>query len=416
MRILVLNQCFYPDVASTGQHATDLARALVRRGHEVTVLAGRRAYDGANGWFPAEERCQGIRIRRIWHTGFGKSARWRRAADFASFYAACAAQLVPMADFDVVIAMTTPPLLCCLGAALVRLRGGRLCLWLMDLNPDQAIAAGWLAESSLAARALERGLAWSLQAAGSVVVLDRFMRERVLARGVAESKVAVIPPWAHDESVRYDEEGRRWFRREHGLEGKFVVMYSGNHSPCHPLNTLIEAARALSHHSGIAFCFAGGGSEFRKVQELAREGGLRNIVCLPYQPLERLSASLSAADLHAVVMGDAFVGIVHPCKIYNVLRLGIPMLYIGPPRSHIADLVPVAPAGSWAGLVQHGDVRGVVGQILRAAAVGPRRYEAEVRLAQEFSQERLVRRLIKVIEGERVAGAAEVGKIASVGR
>src|SRR5262249_9204014 len=153
--------------------------------------------------------------------------------------------------------------------------------------------------------------------ARKVVVLDRFMREKVRAKGVPAEKIAVIPPWSHDKSIGYDKLGRNLFRAEHGLASKFVVMYSGNHSPCHPLDTVLEAARQLASDSAIPFCFVGGGSEMAKVKEFAGRHSLDNVVCLPYQPLEHLSASLSAADLHLVVMGDAFVGLVHPCKIYN---------------------------------------------------------------------------------------------------
>ena len=50
MKILILNQAFYPDVVSTAQHAADLAVKLVEEGHEVTVIAGRRAVaEGAAG-------------------------------------------------------------------------------------------------------------------------------------------------------------------------------------------------------------------------------------------------------------------------------------------------------------------------------------------------------------------------------
>src|SRR2546421_8015410 len=45
----------------------------------------------------------------------------------------------------------------------------------------------------------------------------------------------------------------RSFRAEHGLTGKFVVMYSGNHSPCHPLDTLLAAAERLKGRGDIAF-------------------------------------------------------------------------------------------------------------------------------------------------------------------
>src|SRR4029079_2529450 len=112
------------------------------------------------------------------------------------------------------------------------------------------------------------------------------------------------------------------FREQHGMADSFVVMYAGNHSPCHPLNTLVDAAHRLRSRKEIVFCFVGGGSELAKVREFASAHGLENIRCFPYQSFDRLPASLSAADLHAVVMGNEFVGIVHPSKVYNILAVG----------------------------------------------------------------------------------------------
>jgi len=132
MRVLIVNQCFYPDVAATGQYAADLACELVRRGHEVVVLASQRAYDDPRLRFAKTDLWRAIRIRRIPCTGYGKGARWRRAADFATFYAGCVRQLLSMPRFDAVVAMTTPPLISFLAALFVRLRGGALHVWLMD--------------------------------------------------------------------------------------------------------------------------------------------------------------------------------------------------------------------------------------------------------------------------------------------
>jgi glycosyltransferase involved in cell wall biosynthesis len=191
------------------------------------------------------------------------------------------------------------------------------------------------------------------------------MRDRIVAKGIAPEKVVTLPPWSHDSDVRYDVEGRAAFRARHGLSEKFVVMYSGNHSPCHPLDTVLGAASALSVEREIVFCFVGGGSEYKKVVEFAAEHRLRNIVCLPYQPLKDLSASLSAADLHLVVMGSLMAGLVHPCKIYNVLALGIPLLYVGPASSHVGDIAasnPSLPIES----TDHGDVAGIVTRIREA--------------------------------------------------
>jgi len=396
MNILLLNQFFYPDVASTAQHATDLARQLARRGHQVTLVASQRSYADPDVRFAAEEHWEGVRILRVPQTWLGKGARWRRAADFASFMAACAWRLLWMSRFDVVVAMTTPPLISFLAALFVRLKGGELHLWLMDLNPDQAVAAGWLKPGSTAHRLLDRCLRFSLDTAAQVVALDRFMERRLLDKGVPPGKIRVLAPWTHDDAVRYDEAGRRRFRRQHGLEGKFVVMYSGNHSPCHSLETLLGAAGELEGRQDIVFCFVGGGSEFAKV----RSSGLTNVLCLPYQPLEQLGASLSAADLHVVVMGDPFVGIVHPCKIYNIMRLGIPVLYIGPEPSHITDLIPPEAIGAWAHRFRHGDVAGVAACITRCARGTAHRSVEAIRIAAGFSETALAPKLADWLEGK----------------
>jgi colanic acid biosynthesis glycosyl transferase WcaI len=172
-------------------------------------------------------------------------------------------------------------------------------------------------------------------------------------------------------------------------------MYSGNHSPCHPLDTLLQAAERLAENEDIVFCFVGGGSEFVKVKERARSRGLRNVLCVPYQPIEKLSGSLSAADLHVVVMGDPHVGIVHPCKIYNVLAVKKPFLYIGPRESHVTDII----GQSDAYVSCHGDVEQVVANILRAmrsTVLGSPAGAAEVHTL--FSKNRLVPQMISAIE------------------
>ena len=75
---------------------------------------------------------------------------------------------------------------------------------MMDLNPDEAVAAGWLAPGELAHGFLARLLGYSLRQAERVILLDRFMRDRVLAKGLRVDTVAVLPPWSHDGAVQYD--------------------------------------------------------------------------------------------------------------------------------------------------------------------------------------------------------------------
>lgn len=368
MRFVFINQSFHPDVVSSAQHLADLTAALAARGHQVTVVTGRRAYDHPSTLFPRYEQWRGVRVVRVCGTGLGKQAKWRRAVDCLSFNLLSCLDLAFVPRPDVLVALTSPPLIGVIGLIMARVHRAHFVHWTLDLNPDEAIAAGWLRSDSIIASLLGGLSSWMLRRADSVIALDRFMQARLVSKGVAPDQIRVLPPWAHGQDIRFDAVGRQRFRRQHGLGEKFVVMYSGNHSPCHPLDTVLRAAEALAHNPGVVFCFVGGGSEFRRIQSevnLAHGNPARrkgNILCLPYQTRTDLSASLSAADLHLVVMGQDFVGIVHPCKIYNILAVGAPLVYIGPSPSPVTETLNRAGRAS-RGSIAHGDVAGLVERI-----------------------------------------------------
>ncbi|HKP46604.1 MAG TPA: glycosyltransferase family 4 protein [Pyrinomonadaceae bacterium] len=410
MRILLLNQCFYPDVMATAQQLTDLAVGLTEAGHEVTVVTSDRGYDDPSKRFPRRETWRGVNIIRIPSAGLGKTSKPRRALNFGSFLLNCSWRLLRLPRFDATVALTSPPLISVLGSLFVRLKGGRFYFWVMDLNPDEAIAAGWLKEKSVAARFLSLLLKSSMVHADGIVALDHFMKQRIVAKGISPDVVTVLPPWAHDDRVLFDEQGREAFRRAHGLTNSFVVMYAGNHSPCHPLNTLLEASLRLSDQKDIVFMFVGGGSEQNTVREFALKNSLANVRCLPYQSAADLSASLSAADLHTVVMGDAFVGIVHPCKLYNILRVGAPFLYIGPAESHISEIISELGDRHPSYAAASGDGESVVQQILVARRQRANANRSLPELAQTFFRESLMPQLINLLESHsRCAGTAAAG-------
>jgi colanic acid biosynthesis glycosyl transferase WcaI len=394
MTFLLLNQTFHPDRMATAYYLTDAAQALVAQGHSVTVVTSARGYDDPTAEFETRETLSGIDIHRIRPLAFGKSSRWRRALDFASYLLLCALKLARMPRFDVVIALTSPPLISVLGAVVSRLRGSRFVFWVMDLNPDEAIAAGWLKPESFTARLLAWLLFFSFRSADQIVALDRFMADIIAGKGIDRRRIAVLPPWSHDV-IRFDCCGRDAFRKARGWGGKFVVMYAGNHSPCNPLDTVIEAAESMRGDAQIEFCFVGGGSVFPAIQ---RDVALRlpNVVCLPHIPREELSAPLSAADLHVVTLGDAFRGLIHPSKLYNVLKVGGPVLYVGPEPSHVTDVARATGLATWR--CAHGDVAGVVEAIraARATTSGHSRTGAADR-GMPFAADRLLPQFVKLV-------------------
>lgn len=399
MKILLINQCFYPDVVSSAQHLTDLALELASSGHEVTVLTGRRGYDDPSLRFPKKEIWKGITVFRIPSTGLGKKSILSRVIDFGSFMICCLARMLMFSRFDAVVAMTSPPLISFLAALVACLKRERFYFWILDLNPDEAIAAGWLRKNSHTAKILSFLQMYGIRKARRLIVMDRFMKQRLIAKGAAEHKIVIIPPWAHDRHVVYSPAGRKSFRAAHGLADKFVVMYSGNHSPCHPLHTLLQSALQLAHYPEIRFLFVGGGSEFGNAKAFAEQNALKNVDFLPYQPLDRLAEALSSADLHVAVMGNGFTGIVHPCKIYNILSIGCPFLYIGPEASHIADIVRKLGDSGNAYFARHGEIGKTSDMILEAQKkAGSGASQAFRKCGSRYSASALLPRMMEALE------------------
>jgi glycosyltransferase involved in cell wall biosynthesis len=397
MKVLLLNQVFHPDVVAVAQYLSDLSVGLSEANHEVTVICSDHGYDNPKQRFPRREIWKGVRIRRVPVLGLGKKSKIGRIIAYASFFVSSFAALLGMTRQDVVVVTPPPPLLSVMAAAFVRLRGGRLLYWSMDLNPDEAIAAGWMKADSLSAKMLCWALRVSLDASYAIVVLDRFMKDRIVAKGIPAEKIHIIPPWAQDQVAFFDPEGRDSLRREIKVAEKFVVMYSGNHSPLHPLDTLLQSALRLRGNPGIAFVFVGGGSHFGGVKSFARDNDLTNVICLTYRPLNELAASLSAADLQVVLLGNQFIGIVHPCKIYNILAVGSPFLYIGPTESHVADLGEDSDVAQMANFACHGEVDRVTG-IIETMAKAARERPGRPALLDRLSRKVLMSSMIALIE------------------
>src|SRR5690349_8160406 len=148
MRLVILNQFFYPDHSATSQLMTELAESLVDRGVEVTALAGRGRYSGG-GRLVRREVYKGVRIERAWATSFGKGSLSARISDYLSFYLGATWSLLRLRRHDVVMALTTPPLIGVVALLIGRLRRMRVVMLVQDVYPDIAVALGALRPDSL---------------------------------------------------------------------------------------------------------------------------------------------------------------------------------------------------------------------------------------------------------------------------
>ena len=199
IKILLLNQAFWPDVAATAQHADDLARYLAAHGDDVSVVASRSIYGERGSSLPKRDNREGIEIYRVGLQLFGKRGITPRIFDFTLFYLAAAWRCLILPRHDVVICFTTPPFIALVGVLLKWIKGTRLVYWTMDLYPEVAGAAGVMKRGSL----LWSVLSWidrlCLRNSDRVVALGHCMEENLIAKGALPETIRTICVWSGAE-------------------------------------------------------------------------------------------------------------------------------------------------------------------------------------------------------------------------
>lgn len=381
MRVLFINQFFHPDIAATAQLLTDLAEDFVLAGCRVTVVTGRTGYGDGHDLGPARERYKGIEVYRVGGMALRRHGVSSRYLSYLGFWITASLRCLTLPRHDVVVPLTTPPLLSCLAAILKAVKGSRVVCWSMDVYPDLGVLLGAVREDALF-RVLDRLASWSLRRADAVVALGPHMAERLAAKGVVPEKVHQLTVWEHaDAPVGTDCSAD--FRAANGLDGRFVVLYSGNMGAAHEFDAMLDAADALREDPGILFACIGGGPKRAAVEERCRERGLNNVRFLPYQPREVLQQSLRAGDVHLVTLRAGFEGLLVPSKFVGALRAGRPLLFVGPNSGEIPDVIRAGQCGI---VIESGDGKGLAKAIVKLKEDGVLREQMGANARRVFEQ------------------------------
>jgi len=414
MHVLILNQTFHPDVAATAQLMWDLARHLAGNGHRVSVITSRNVYGTVRRHELGHQRVGNIHIHRVGGTARGKASLLARMSDFVSFYVAAFAQLRRIATPDVILALTSPPMIALLGVLerqfVLRADGRRIRLayHIMDLYPDAAVAMGVMRVGSVLHRLMARLTRRTLEASDAVIVLGRDMAERVVAEyGNARlrRRICVVPPWADGYELRPLEKAQVGMARALGLQGTFNVVYSGNLGMAHDVETIAQAIELTRDDASMWWLFIGGGARFDALKRRAAEAGWQHVRFLPYQQREDLIQSLNLADVHLVSQLPAFGGLVVPSKLYGIMAVGKPVVMIGPADTECARVIAETGCGHVVGNGQAAELARCLRR-LRDAAAERREMGDRARRAFEVRYDRAIAcaRIERILAGSADGG------------
>ena len=384
-KVVFVNRYFAPDQSATSRLLTDLAARLAERGIAVSVVTSRQRYEDPHAALPPRENVAGVQVYRVDSANRGRARLGGRALDYATFHAAASLELLRrVSPGDVVVAKTDPPLISVTASYAAKWKGVALVNWLQDVFPEVAEA--------LTPDLLPRMLAWgltaardrSLRRAALNIVVSEGMRERLIARGIASTRIKVVPNWADTSRITPHPAADTLTRRRYALAARFVLGYSGNLGRAHEFDTLVGAASLLRHEPRFAFLITGAGARAEALKQAVAAEGLASFVFQPFQPAAMLGDSLAAPDVHLVSLLPELEGLVLPSKLYGVLAAGRPTIFVGDPNGEIARLLRDHDCGI---AVRTGDSAQLAAE-LRSLSDAPARVERMGVRARELALQR----------------------------
>ena len=325
---------FYPEVATTGQILTELAEGLSET-FEITVICEIPSYAQAidekykikRFYF---EEYKGIKVIRVRVPEVNKQSKVSRVKYILSYFFNCIGATCKVGKFDLVFTVTQPPILGgLLGIIGKMVTRGKLMYQIMDFNPEQTIAVNYAGNKIIIG-----AMMWfdklSCRFSDVVVTLGRDMQETLYKRFNNKKIPAnvVINNWIDETKIyplEFSNERVSAFRKQYGLEGKFVIMTSGNIGLYYDFENLLKIMTKFKDEKEVVFLFVGDGLVKPKLQEYVKEHRLQNVIFAPFQKKEDLNYSLNAADVHIVTNALGVKGVSVPSKIYGILAVNKPI-------------------------------------------------------------------------------------------
>ena len=406
MRILFLSHYFHPEGNAPGTRVYELTRRWAARGHEVVVITGVPnvpdgvPYEGFENRLYQCEELDGVEVRRVWTYLAANKGTSRRILNFVSFMVSATLAACFVRRPDVVIA-TSPQFFCGWAGVLVsRLRRRPFVLEIRDLWPESIVAVGAMRNPRVI-RLLEWLEKRMYAAADRIVTVGPGYREGLVARGVDEAGITIIPNGVDRELFSPREDDGR-LREEWGLGDRFVCAYVGTVGMGSGLEVALRAARLLAAQGrdDVRLLIVGDGAVRAQLAAAAEAEGLRSVVFTGRLPKARMPEVLAASDACLVHLSrtDLFKTVL-PSKIFEAAAMGRPIV-LGV-EGFAAELVGEADAGiciqpeNEAELVQA--VTELAGDAERRKRLGENGLE---RIAGRYDYDVLAGRYLELLEGQ----------------
>lgn len=334
--LLIYAHYYIPDTASTGQILRELAEGMLEQFH-ITVICVVPSYLGTvedkyKKKIFYRENINGVDILRIRVPAFRKTNTFSRVKNILAYFFGAMVATFKVGKQDYMFSISQPPIL-----------GGLLGVWgkwikhakfiynIQDFNPEQVMPVNY-SKNKLIIGAMMFFDKFSCRQSDLIITVGRDLVQTVNKRfkGKKVPKTVMINNWIDEDEV-YPVEASHpkviEFKQRYGLEGKFVIMYSGNIGLYYDLKNLITVIERFKlgtkTYDGreVVFAFVGAGSLLETLQTYKEEHNMGNVVFISYQDKVDLIYSLNAADVHWCVNAKGIKGVSCLSNVYKTVKI-----------------------------------------------------------------------------------------------
>ena len=411
-KLLIYAHYYIPDTASTGQILRELAEGMLDQ-FDITVICVVPSYLGIiEDKYKAKkyyiENINGVNVLRIRVPEFSKSNKKSRIKNIVSYFFGAMAATFKVGKMDYIFSISQPPIL-----------GGLLGVWgkwvkqakyiynIQDFNPEQVLAVGY-SKSKLITDIMMHLDKFSCKRSDLIITVGRDLVETVNRRfrGRKVPRTVMINNWTDEKEIYplpEDHPKVLEFKKKYGLDGKFIIMYSGNIGLYYDLENLIKVVERFKPGTKTAdgrevvFAFVGAGSVLDKLVIYVKEHHMDNVKFIPYQDKADLIYSLNAGNVHWCVNAKGIKGVSCPSKYYGIAAAGKSVLAVLEKGSEIRCIIEEINSGMCS---EPGDYESVTKNLtwfIENAGTG------EITAMGERSRENLVQNLTRDVSVKKYA-------------
>lgn len=427
-KLLIFAHYYAPDTASTGQILKDQAEGMLDE-FDVTVICVVPSYGGTiEDRYKTQkyyfEELNGVKIIRVRVPEFTKANKVSRVKNIISYFFGALGAAMKAGKQDYVFTISQPPILGGLLGVLGKwMKHAKMIYCIQDFNPEQVMAVNY-SSNKLILKAMMIADKFSCRHSDLVITVGRDLVDTLKNRfkGHKVPKYAMINNWIDEKEVyplSQDHERVVAFKKQYGLDGKFVIMYSGNIGLYYDLEKLMKVMKQFrkgytlkgvyepgpvtADGKEVVFAFVGAGSVLDKLVLYTKEHHFENVIFIPYQDKEDLIYSLNAGDVHWCVNAKGIKGVSCPSKAYGIMSVAKPIIGVLEEGTEIRSLIEECNCGKCCEPGDYVEVADIIRWYIENAGTGEvnemgqngRKY-LEEKLTREVSVRKYTEELLKL--------------------